>query len=230
MFHSPDDMDQTVFPHPVVETGGAAGLNAINRPGVELALWDRTPDPRVERFVDSLTPDQFPHARLLVPAAEARAALAPLFRDDAGETSAGAQALIADIALLCETFGALSGSPLVDIRIEHIRHDACWRFHRDCVPVRLICTYRGPGTEIVPLDRSDEALRDQRDYKGPLMPLPPYGVAVFKGSRSTASGVVHRSPPIAGQDVSRLMVCLNIPSEVSPQPIIDPHQRVGARG
>jgi hypothetical protein len=62
------------------------------------------------------------------------------------------------------------------------------------------------------------ALREQRDYRGPMEELPRFAVALFKGSRADRpeDGIVHRSPPIAGTGQCRLVLYLNERSEISP--------------
>ena len=85
------------------------------------------------------------------------------------------------------------------------------------MPFRLITTYIGPGTEYVDPADAGRALDDQRDYTGPLNRVPAFGVAVFKGSSGPSGmGVVHRSPPIAGTGLHRLVLCVNAPSSTSP--------------
>lgn len=91
-----------------------------------------------------------------------------------------------------------------------IDHDACWRFHRDHVGLRLNTTYRGPGTQWPPLEHAPRALKAQRRYRGPLNELPAFSVGVFKGVPRAGNGaVVHRSPPVEGTGQTRLFLCLN---------------------
>lgn len=202
---------------PIVQTDHPDGLTAITGPGVELGVWTRTLNPVLNAWVEELGPPDIPHGRVLVAAGDAAAGVRGILNHFPSGHQAGAQAFVEDVAHLAELFSRLTGADLIDIRIDHIRHDACWKFHRDAVPLRLITTYCGPGTEIVPPVHSADALRDQQSYQGPLMRVPHQSVAVFKGALSASSGIVHRSPPIAGQDISRLMVCLNTRSAVSPE-------------
>jgi hypothetical protein len=114
---------------------------------------------------------------------------------------------------LIERFAALAGSPEVDVRIQHIRNNACKKFHRDYVRLRLICCYHGPTTEWVPSDHAEDALDCQEAYAGPLNHFPRFAVAMFKGHEQ---GVVHRSPAIVGTGKTRFLLCLNERSVVSP--------------
>ncbi len=118
--------------------------------------------------------------------------------------------LIGDTSRLARAFATLIGSRDVDLRIEPIDHDSCWRFHRDNVGFRLNATYRGPGTQWLAEADTGRALRAQRRYRGPVQELPRFAAGVFKGVRRAGAGaIVHRSPPVAGSGRTRLFLCLN---------------------
>jgi len=49
------------------------------------------------------------------------------------------------------------------------------------------------------------------------MQLPAFAVALFKGEQAAeGTGVLHRSPPIAGTGMTRLVLCVDGPSAASP--------------
>ncbi len=202
---------------PFIQVGRAADLAAVKQPDITLALWRWSPTEQLTQFVNSLDVQDIPHERVLVQVTNAKQILFNMLRAQAAGNYKGVDAFISDIVMQCETFSKISGSPIVDIRIDHVRGNACRKFHRDNVPLRMICTYRGPGTEIVPDVHADEAIKTQADYRGPKFDLPQYAVALFKGAWQSTTGTVHRSPPIEGQNISRLVVCLNTPSIVSPE-------------
>lgn len=190
---------------------------ALRQPSVEMALWPRAIPPAMAAALDTLPATSLPDGRVLVSLGDIEAALDTLFRDRAA-TADLRPWLIADIAMLAAYFADLTGSIEIDVRLERITGDACWKFHRDCVEARLLTTYRGPGTEWVSPTDAPAALRDQRAYRGPLHRFPPQAVGVFKGScAGPGSGIVHRSPPLAGRGETRLLLCLNLPSSASPE-------------
>ncbi len=190
---------------------------ALRQPSVEMALWPREIPPEMAAALDDLPAASLPDGRVLVRLDDLEAALDTLFLDRAA-TAALRPWLIADIAMLAACFADLTGSIEIDVRLERITGDACWKFHRDCVEARLLTTYRGPGTEWVSPTDAAAALRDQRAYRGPLHRFPPQAVGVFKGScAGPGSGIVHRSPPIAGHGETRLLLCLNLPTSASPE-------------
>ena len=197
----------------VAEVSSLDDLAAIHHPSHSLALCPRHMPPVLAPWLDALPAEILPHERLLVRVEDAPAALADLFSSSSLPDSDLARALCDDMVDLIERFATLAGSWEVDVRVEHIRHDACKRFHRDKVRLRLICCYYGPTTEWVPAGHAENALDCQKTYAGPLRHFPRFAVAVFKGHDQ---GVVHRSPAIAGTGKTRFLLCLNEPSSVSP--------------
>jgi len=193
-------------------------LSRTHDPAVELVIWERSLATGLAHWLDTLPSHQVPDGRVLVRETELLPAMTAIL--DASGTPRGkmCDALLQDVLALAALFMAVMNSEVVDIRLEAIRHDACWKFHRDCVAARLLTTYRGPGTEwVLPRD-SNAALAGQKSYQGPLERFPPHAVGLFKGScAQPASGIVHRSPPIAGTGATRLLLCLNLPSAASPE-------------
>jgi len=56
-------------------------------------------------------------------------------------------ALARDIALLCDVFATVTGAATLGLRVDIADRATCPRFHADRVGLRLMTTYRGPGTE-----------------------------------------------------------------------------------
>ncbi|MDE1148599.1 MAG: DUF1826 domain-containing protein [Azospirillaceae bacterium] len=201
----------------IAEGAEARVLARVADPSVGLALWrrDLMPGAALDPWLDALPPDRLPQARFLARLGDVAAALAPSL---AG--TGAPPALMVDVVDLCARFLAVAGGEWVDVRLEAVVGDACWKFHRDHVALRLITTYRGPGTQVVaPID-ADRALAEQRRYGGPLYQMPRHAVALFKGcgpGGCDGGGVVHRSPPVAGTGAVRLVLCLNLPSAASPE-------------
>lgn len=192
-------------------------LDRIHEPDIHFALWERPQTHALVRDLAALPPPLLPCGRVLVSVVDAPACLRTLMRPLLGTREATGDALLADMVGLVRQFAELTGENLIDIRVDRLQHDACWKFHRDHVRLRLLTTYRGPATQVVPPEAADAALRQQRAYHGPVQELPPGSVALFKGTRmAPEAGIVHRSPPVAGTGVTRLLLCLNLPSDTSP--------------
>lgn len=194
----------------VVESPDDAILHRIAEDDVALAIWHRPRATGLAAWLDSLPAERLPEGHFIGPAACVRARLAALCDLVKLADSPERRALIDDIAGLARCFSRRTGSPDVDLRLEAIAHDACWRFHRDHVGYRLNTTYRGPGTQWPPLEHAARALKAQRRYRGPLNEFPRFAAGLFKGVvRAGTEAIVHRSPPVAGSGQTRLFLCLN---------------------
>ncbi|NJO54364.1 MAG: DUF1826 domain-containing protein [Bacteroidales bacterium] len=213
----------TVLPAPrdarVAWCETTAGLGAINRPGVTMAIWRRSLPLCLGGWIGRLDPTTLPDLRILVRPTDLRRALLPFLADVGGAGRPMRDLLVGDVDTLVRTFSDIAGCDHVDVRLERITDDACWKFHRDSVDVRLLTTYRGPATEWVTPGYAEQALREQKGYAGPIERLQAHDVAVFKGRNGDPQdGIVHRSPAIADQGIVRWLLCLNKPTRVSPAP------------
>jgi hypothetical protein len=194
----------------VVEGHVQPVLNRLNEPDVTLAIWHREPLAEVADWLGALPSKQLPEGQLVGPAPCVPSRLRTLYDLVGLDDSPARQAFVADVSFLALAFAQLASAHEIDLRLEAIDHDACWRFHRDHVGLRLNTTYRGPGTQWPPLEHAPRALKAQRRYRGPLNDIPAFSVGVFKGVPRAGDGaVVHRSPPVEGTGATRLFLCLN---------------------
>lgn len=194
-------------------------LRRIREPEIELAIWSRRLAPDLRAWLDALPPDRLPDGRLLVTGGNLDTAFEALLNDSGTPEGVMRAAFAADLLDLVRLFAGIMRTDAVDIRLEAIGHNGCWKFHRDSVEARLLIAYRGPGTQWVWPKDAQAALDEQGAFRGPVNDFAPHAVGLFKGSRSpsSAGGVVHRSPPIAGSGITRLLLCLNLPSAASPE-------------
>ncbi|AVZ79603.1 MAG TPA: DUF1826 domain-containing protein [Pseudothauera hydrothermalis] len=209
-------------PHPFHPTTCAAitnealGLTRIFEPAIQLAQWRRAPDPKIGDWLET-------HADRLGPGL--RQTLSPGQPPDLGQLPAGAgrDALAEDLGLLAEMLGELLDAPTIGLRLEVIRQAMCPRLHVDRVGIRMLCTYRGPGTEWVEdhsvdrrfLGAGSSGLPDETS--GLLRPghriesIPPFAVALLKGSLwqgNAGRGIVHRSPAVTHPP--RVLVAMDV--------------------
>lgn len=200
----------------------SSGLAAISKPGTELVIWQRDLPASFRDWLDRIDARNLPDLRVLIAPRDLRRALEPLLDDCDMPSGNMRDLLVEDVHELVRGFAHITGSELVDARLERVSHDACWRFHRDNVEARLLTTYRGPATEWVQPAYADQALREQKQFEGPLERFGLYDVAIFKGRRAgLGSGIVHRSPPIEGTGHTRLILCLNKRTVTSPEPWVE---------
>jgi hypothetical protein len=125
--------------------------------------------------------------------------------------------LIADIQRLAVMFAEYATTHSIRLIVESVHDVPCPKFHQDNVPLRLICTYAGAGTEW--LENSN--VNTHADCCGGSMvrdasrirQLKPFEVALMKGKLwpKNDMGIYHRSPkPEADQP--RLVVKMDVAS------------------
>lgn len=115
--------------------------------------------------------------------------------------------LIDDICDLAQRYSEIMALKAVEARLEIVTTDSCRKFHADYVPARLISTYVGTGTHWLDGEDAKRVERGQEPQRTNI--LGTGDVGLFKGKRSTGSPAIHRSPPIAGTDETRLLLVLN---------------------
>jgi hypothetical protein len=178
-------------------------LAAIARPGNAAALWERRLPPGFAAWLDAVPPASLPVLR----AAGAPLALLPDLERAAARLPSGPwrDFLLADILDLAHGFARIAATATLRLRLEAIDDDACRRFHVDRVRARLLCTYRGAGTELAHPAPAGETPE-------PLERLPAGTVTILRGtlwSPREATGLLHRSPPFGRDDTTRLLLVLD---------------------
>jgi hypothetical protein len=123
-----------------------------------------------------------------------------------------------------EILGELLDARSIGLRLEVVGQAMCPRLHVDRVGIRLLCTYRGPGTEWVDdvaVDRGRLGARARGlpdENSGLLGPgsrieiIPPFAVALLKGSLwqgNGGRGVIHRSPAVTPGETPRILLAMD---------------------
>ncbi|MEM9938705.1 MAG: DUF1826 domain-containing protein [Pseudomonadota bacterium] len=174
----------------------------------DAAIWRRDVPVGVQSWLDSLPAAQLPTGRFLVKAADVSACITGLCEAAGLSPHPARDWLCEDTARLalyiCDAFDA----PYIRLRLEAVSDDACRKFHIDNLVSRLICTYRGPGTQIS-LDTSESD-------PSPIHDVPTGAPILLKGRlwpQSQDLTLRHRSPPISGTGITRLVLVLEGASE-----------------
>ncbi|MGF1615581.1 MAG: DUF1826 domain-containing protein [Gammaproteobacteria bacterium] len=121
-------------------------LATVLTPGINLSLWRPRSLASVVNEVADLTASTFPNVRCLTSTDTCAADIDALFRQQ-GLMCAGFLRWIDDLIQLTEIFSGLVGARPITLRLETTDQDSCPRFHVDRTYLRLLCVYRGPGTE-----------------------------------------------------------------------------------
>ncbi len=192
----------------IAESADKRILEEVRSPGVALAIWRRAPDPTLAKWLDALPLERLPGCRDICAANEA-AALAEAACNEAGAPiGLERAALVADIGALASVFARLLGTSEVYLRLDIVRDDACRKFHQDHVTARLLCTYRGEGTEYgraargeLPSEIGHLCAQEVGLFRGALWP--------GAGANAGTGGIVHRSPPGTKLARPRLLLVLD---------------------
>jgi len=179
-------------------------LDDIHLPSVAASIWTRTPDSGFQAWIDALPVDQLPELKSVVPVHLAEAAV--LAACEASGTPAGPEQ-----DMLAGDVGALALMTAKVLKVEHVRvrldvsdEVMCPKFHMDNVVARLLCSYRGPGTDYVP--QGAEAI------SGRIRQVPTGSVALFRGRRwpdDDRTGLLHRSPAVPQEIGARLLLVID---------------------
>ncbi len=190
-----------------------ADLERIREPGVLLAVYRRAVDPIVQQFVDGVLSSQ----ALRRTAVDLGGLLDGLLGEPGGE------AFREDLNWQVDLFRRLTGCHRVRLKLEGFAGSLCERFHIDRVPLRLVCSYAGPGTEWVEdrdvnraklgpgsgglPDEESGLLRDGCRVRR----LDRFDVGLMKGSLWPEShGLVHRSPRVGDASIRRVLFKIDV--------------------
>lgn len=183
----------------------ADAFNAILDPKSAAAQWSRTLSPDLAAWLDGLMPEELPQGRAIVHRSEIKETLEE-FCDHLGSTAhPQVQALIQDAQLLAEQFAVTMGAEYLRLKFNAVSSNSCKKFHKDWIKARLVCTYRGTGTQYGvgsngndPTDVSTLAAGVPILLRGKLWPEQP------------ETGFLHRSPPIEGTGETRLLFVVDL--------------------
>jgi hypothetical protein len=95
-------------------------------------------------------------------------------------------------------------SGYMSLRLEPITSNACRKLHIDAITARLVCTYRGTGTQYgISQDGAEPEC---------IFTVPTGTPILLRGTlwpEQPRSGLLHRSPPIEGSGKTRLVLVLD---------------------
>lgn len=194
------------FLRPVVEGGEPEILRNITSPCCGLAIWRRQPQPAFQDWLDALAPENLPSLRMILPVRRVADAVMMACDLAAIPTTPVRRVLVEDVAAVSAIFAELMGAEMISLRLSPVVGDGCTRFHQDCVAARLLCAYRGPGTQY--------AVPDADGSSGPVHELATASVGVmrgklWRGGRGPALSMLHRSPPVPPGEPPRLLLAID---------------------
>jgi hypothetical protein len=191
-------------------------LTRILEDGVNMALWQRQLPAHIADFGALLLSLDEPLAESLSLELENEDAQPNLHGLASGFSDLeGYEGFIADVSWLVSAFACLLGAKRIGLRLRVLDKAMCPRFHVDHVPVRLITTYAGVGSQWIRegvMDRRQLGKADAEPRDDSQIQRVTCGeVALLKGEKwhgNEGFGLIHRSPqPAPGE--RRLILTLD---------------------
>lgn len=169
--------------------------------GVNLAAWQRQLPSPIAHFAGALLALDEPLSESLTVKPDASGTVSMPSLATAYGGLAGYHEFVADVAWLVSAFACLLEAGRIGVRLRVLDKPMCPRFHVDHVPLRLISTYAGPGSEwlhedSMPRHRLGEPAAEPHDSRD-IQQLLAGEVALFKGEKwagNEGAGIIHRSP------------------------------------
>ena len=189
-------------------------LSDILEDGVNLALWQRQLPLHIAEFGALLVSLNEPLADSMVIELDSEDAV-PNLQDLASSCRdlEGYEGFIADVSWLVSAFACLLGAKRIGVRLRLLDKAMCPRFHVDHVPVRLITTYAGIGSQWLREGVMDRRKLSQADAEPSerIEQIHCGEVALLKGTKwhgNEGYGLIHRSPALKA-DERRLILTLD---------------------
>jgi hypothetical protein len=179
-------------------------LRAFLKPGCAAAIWRRQPSADFQNWINDLDPSVLPQGRVVLNPEGARSVVTELCEMSQTPPCPQRDLLIDDVVALAVIFADLMQSPYLRLRLAAVTSNACRKFHIDAITGRLVCTYRGIGTQYgISRNGRDPSL---------VFTVPTGAPILLRGTHwpeKPASGLLHRSPPIEGSGETRLVLVLD---------------------
>lgn len=176
----------------------------IHEPGCAAAIWLRKPLHSFQSWIDTLPKEQLPQARVILRPRNVHGALENLCDLFGTPKGPNRDLLTGDIAALSDLFAGVMDAPYLRLRLVLAPSDAQSTFHQHSLKARLICTYRGRGTQFgnAPDPDVPETIFSVKTgspiiLRGKLWPEMPN------------ADLLHRSPPTSTSDAMRLRLTLD---------------------
>lgn len=189
----------------ILQARDASVLRQIGEPGMAAVIWQRKPAAEFTEWIDALPVENLPRLRTMATVGSVESCIHAAC-DNAGTPAGKMRDMLAgDISALAFIMGEVMQSPLLHLRLDAVSTDACRRFHVDNMTARMLCTYRGAGTQFA-LPGQERVSQD----------VAPGSAAILRGALwpgREATTLLHRSPPIAGTGQTRLLLVIDPASD-----------------
>ena len=179
-------------------------FSIIQDPDCAAVLCQTQLSSHVLAWLASLGPICLPKARVILRPERVQSALVQICDMSQMPVCSEREAFIAHAQQLSDAFMHIMKPPYLRLRLDVTSHNACSRFHIDAMTARLICTYRGTGTQY--------GLANAAGDPETVHTVATGAAIVLRGKRwppKAKVDLVHRSPPIQGTGQTRLVLVLD---------------------
>lgn len=193
----------------VAVTEQSKNLSDFLMPGCAAAIWRKQMPADFQSWIDNLDPTHLPQGRIIVRPETVRSAVEEICDLSQTPICQHRDQLIDDIVVLADIFAGLMQPRYLRMRLDVVTSNACRKFHIDAITSRLVCTYRGTGTQYGISTNGDDPTR--------VFTVPTGAPILLRGTlwpEKPASGLLHRSPPIEGTGETRLVLVLDAMSDL----------------
>lgn len=197
----------------ISSSGTPEALSAIRLPACAAALWCRSRLSRFQTWIDNLSCEHLPSFRVTLRASQVGEALLNISNVYGTPDCSERDLLIDDVAALAAIFSNIMRTDYLRVCLHVVAENDCCTFHVDAVTARLVCTYRGTGTQYGNLARQGDP--------DPVHTVPTGSPIILRGSHwpeVPTSGLLHRSPPIQGTGETRLVLTLEPVENLAEKP------------
>ncbi|MXS85419.1 DUF1826 domain-containing protein [Nitrosomonas sp. HPC101] len=198
-----------------------AELLRIFDAGTQVVRWQRCADLAITTYLRQVTTKGLLSSGFRT-CLKANQQLDPIHLPD----GSGRNTLADDIHQLSILYHDLLGCSTIGLRLEVLHGAMCPRFHVDRTGIRMVCTYRGPGTEWI----DDDIQADRTKLGSGANGLPDtesglfatdetsieaascFDVVLLKGTLwqgNAGQGAIHRSPAVMPSDNPRILLVID---------------------
>jgi hypothetical protein len=175
--------------HRIGVTPAPEGLSLIHTETCAAMIWERAPLQGFQDWMHRQASETLPYARLILRPDMVHRALSDVVRGSALPSSHERDMLVDDMAALAFIFADVMRASFLRLRLKVCSGETGKVFCAAPDAARLICTYRGPGTEF--------RLGADQSTPGRVSKAPTCAAVLMRGAlwpRQTNSGLLHRAP------------------------------------
>ena len=203
---------------PFIISNELTHLRKIQETGINISICERQVVPEINSWIDQFIDCDFQKITLNTTPESFKKDFEQALSVYQSLHPVGFQLLLDDIDMLLKEFASISQTTDFKVYWAIVNDGMCRRFHTDANKLRLLCTYKGPGTEWVKPDNinfdlphcsgNEMIINDQE-----IQQTKPYDVVILKGAlheHREAPLILHRSPPLENQETKRLLLRIDM--------------------